>query len=185
MKQFFAILLALLFASSGTTGKQTKPTSTSSPTEEPESVSEIDSDSDSDSEEENADSETTSEGEAADDTSDDPGDDTASIDADDSSDDTSPTVTDDSSDDAAQKAATVEMPNVLGMHYKDATTLLEETLTDAGFTDVCVALGWAWGNGDPKKTFTIIGQEPEAGTILDVNDASITVVIYAQEYGNE
>ena len=160
MKKFFAMLLAMLLASSGATEKQSEPTSTSAPTEETstsvlteETESVSDYESEADPEEEKDSSGTTSADKAA--------------------------------DDSSSAVATVVMPDVLGMHYKDATALLEETLTDAGFTDVCVALGWAWGNGDPNKTFTIIGQEPEAGTILDVNDASITVIIYAQEYGIE
>ena len=77
------------------------------------------------------------------------------------------------------------MPNVMGMHYKDATELLKEKLKAAGYTDVVVSLGWAWGNGDMKKTFTVIGQEPAAGTLLDTSSSSICVIIYAQEYGIE
>ena len=160
MKKFFALLLAMLLASSGTTEKQTEPTSTSAPTEETSTN-------------------------VADDSSEDATADPSSTSADEAADETEDNSSDNAADDSSSPVATVEMPNVLGMHYKDATALLEETLTDAGFTDVCVALGWAWGNGDPNKPFTIIGQEPEAGTILDVNGASITVVIYAQEYGIE
>ncbi|MBR5425568.1 MAG: PASTA domain-containing protein [Clostridiales bacterium] len=89
------------------------------------------------------------------------------------------------SDDTANPITQIEMPNVMGMHYKDATDLLKEKLKAAGYTDVTVSLGWAWGNGDMKKTFTIIGQEPAAGTLLDTSSSSICVIIYAQEYGIE
>ncbi|MBO4474842.1 MAG: PASTA domain-containing protein [Clostridiales bacterium] len=169
MKKIFAMLLAMLLAASGAAEKQTEPTSTSAPTEET-STSALTEESSST---------------VADDSSDDATDDPSSTSADEAAVEAEDNSSDNAADDSSSPVATVEMPNVLGMHYKDATTLLEETLTDVGFTDVCVALGWAWGNGDPNKTFTIIGQEPEAGTILDVNSASITVVIYAQEYGIE
>ncbi|MBR4009838.1 MAG: hypothetical protein IKI87_03050 [Clostridiales bacterium] len=89
------------------------------------------------------------------------------------------------SDDTANPITQIEMPNVMGMHYKDATELLKEKLKAAGYTDVVVSLGWAWGNGDMKKTFTVIGQEPAAGTLLDTSSSSICVIIYAQEYGIE
>ena len=89
------------------------------------------------------------------------------------------------SDDTANPITQIEMPNVMGMHYKDATDLLKEKLKAAGYTDVTVSLGWAWGNGDMKKTFTVIGQEPAAGTLLDTSSSSICVIIYAQEYGIE
>ncbi len=91
----------------------------------------------------------------------------------------------DATNDTANPITQIEMPNVMGMHYKDATDLLKEKLKAAGYTDVTVSLGWAWGNGDMKKTFTVIGQEPAAGTLLDTSSSSICVIIYAQEYGIE
>ena len=100
-----------------------------------------------------------------------------------SSDDTS--STDGSSDDTSTSITPIEMPDVMGMYYQDAMDLLDATLKDAGYSEVIVALGWAWGDGNPDKTLTIIGQEPSAGTLLDTSSSSITVIIYAQEHGHE
>ncbi|MBP5415963.1 MAG: PASTA domain-containing protein [Clostridiales bacterium] len=82
-------------------------------------------------------------------------------------------------------SVSVMMPDVMGMNYKEATHLLEKELQAAGFSKVIVSVGWAWGDGNPDKALTVMSQEPLAGTSIDVNDSSITVIIVVQEYGIE
>lgn len=94
----------------------------------------------------------------------------------------------DSSDEPTQdssSAASVLMPDVMGMNYNEATDLIKKELQAAGFSEVIVSVGWAWGDGNPDKALTVMSQEPAAGTSIDVNDTSVTVIIMVQEHGIE
>ncbi len=94
----------------------------------------------------------------------------------------------DSTEDSAQDSSSVTsvtMPDVMGMNYNEATDLIKKELQAAGFSEVIVSVGWAWGDGNPDKALTVMSQEPAAGTSIDVNDPSITVIIMVQEHGIE
>lgn len=93
--------------------------------------------------------------------------------------------TDDSTQDISSSVASVLMPDVMGMNYNEATDLIKKELQAAGFSEVIVSVGWAWGDGNPDKALTVMSQEPAAGTSLDVKDPSITVIIMVQERGIE
>lgn len=82
-------------------------------------------------------------------------------------------------------AKPVTMPDVLGVYYEDGMEQLRKTLTDAGFKEVNIIYGWAWGDGNPDKALKIMSQEPAPGTIVDANEESIDVIIYVQERGIE
>jgi len=74
--------------------------------------------------------------------------------------------------------ATYEMPDVIGQNYEEAKAFLEEDLTDAGFKEVTVQVGWAFV--DNAEPLTVVSQDPEAGEELSVVD-SITVTIMVAE----
>ena len=82
-------------------------------------------------------------------------------------------------------AKPVTMPDVLGVYYEDGMEQLKNSLTDAGFKEVNIIYGWAWGDGNPDKALKIMSQEPAPGTIVDANEESIDVIIYVQERGIE
>ena len=72
------------------------------------------------------------------------------------------------------KSAYVDMPNVVGMGYEDAKTVIYDTLKGAGFLKVDISFTY-YDKSDP-----ITSQEPKAGTKLTVSD-SIVVTIKADK----
>ena len=97
--------------------------------------------------------------------------------------DTTEEETDNTSETSIAKPVT--MPDVLGVYYEDGMEQLKNSLTDAGFKEVNIIYGWAWGDGNPDKALKIMSQEPAPGTIVDANEESIDVIIYVQERGIE
>ena len=73
-----------------------------------------------------------------------------------------------------------KIPNVVGMYYQDASTLLKTELKNAGFEEVIVQIAWVQ-NYYVENECKVKQQNPSAGATVPVNTKSITIGIYVND----
>ena len=73
------------------------------------------------------------------------------------------------------------MPDVRGIYYADAVSMIEEGLEKAGFKNYTVNYCWSWSNYDPEMNACILNSDPAAGTVLVDNGEQVSVVLTAAE----
>ena len=78
----------------------------------------------------------------------------------------------------------VAMPDVHGMNYHDAKSLVTRELQDGGFKTVKVEIVWV-ACEDASKNFCVEDQDPKANTHLFLTDTSISVTLYVAKSGAE
>ncbi|MBO4579484.1 MAG: S-layer homology domain-containing protein [Clostridiales bacterium] len=69
-----------------------------------------------------------------------------------------------------------EMPDLMGMNYKDAQAKVEKLLQDNGMT-ATVTIGW-WHNSDPKKNLTVAATTPNPGETVTTDTDTIIIMVY-------
>ena len=74
-----------------------------------------------------------------------------------------------------------KMPDVMGMHYKDAKKTIEDQLRADGFTGgIEIRIAWVH-NLDPDKTCTVVQQTPAAGADIPGNEDLVVDLCVAEQ----
>ncbi len=81
---------------------------------------------------------------------------------------------------AATPYPAVPMPDVVGMYYQDAETKIRQELQSPVFDEVNIEIAWVQ-NYDSQKDFTVLSQNPTAGSPVYGNHSRITVKLIVAE----
>ena len=77
------------------------------------------------------------------------------------------------------------IPDVRGVYYSDAITMVEDGLEAAGFKDYEVRYCWSWENYDPAMNARILYSNPSAGTEIVDNGQHVFIELVAGEQAPE
>lgn len=77
----------------------------------------------------------------------------------------------------------VVMPDVLGMNYHDAKSMVTRELKDGGFKSVTVEIVWVTSD-DPETNLKVQNQDPEGDSYVELTDTSITVTLVVARVGD-
>lgn len=74
-----------------------------------------------------------------------------------------------------------EIPDVRGVYYSTAISMIENGLKNAGFKDYEVRYCWSWENYDPAMNACIMYTNPPAGTVIVDNGEHVFIELVAGE----